>query len=105
MWQTNDAIENKLCFRSCGSWYRRPSDLKRHENSCLRGVNIKYVGGPYNTSETIFDKLAKIGVFIPQDMSVVKISGHIWPGIIHEENSRQHPPRTDVCQRSQQRTR
>ena len=68
MWQTKDAIENKLCFRSCGSWYRRPSDLKRHENSCLRGVNIKYVGGPYNTSETIFDKLAKIGVFIPQDM-------------------------------------
>ena len=29
---------------------------------------VKYVGGPYNTPETIFGKLAKIEVFIPQDM-------------------------------------
>ena len=52
----------------CDRHFQRSDHLQQHLKKCQTGIKEVYRGGKFDASlDTVFDKLAKIGIFVPEE--------------------------------------
>ena len=61
-------LKNLSSYRSCGAWFKRHCDCRRHECICERGALVKFMGGSYVSPQNVFDHLETFRVCVPQDL-------------------------------------
>ena len=63
-----DSYGKNFRCSECDRIFNRPNNLKRHMKTCQTEVTELYTGGKFDASlETVFDKLEKIGIVVPEE--------------------------------------
>ena len=51
---------------NCDRTFNHTGNLKRHIKSCCTDIEEVYPGGKFKTNDTIFERLEKVGIKVPE---------------------------------------